>query len=85
LDHLAAWDDFWIWIKEQPIWSDKDALPIMQKRYLYKAKWAREKGHLGRERVRNILEKYAPERYDFKEIVVLNGNPMKKLVKPPTQ
>lgn len=85
LDHIAAWDDFWIWIKEQPVWSDKDALPTMQKRYLYKAKWARDKGHLGRERVKNILEKYAPTRYDFREIVVLNGELMPSTTKKPRQ
>lgn len=68
LTALAAWADFWQWIKTQPHWRD---IPRTQKQYMYRASKDEREGKLGYERIKNILTEYAPDRYRFDERVIL--------------
>jgi hypothetical protein len=43
----------------------------MQRQYLYKAVKAAREGNLGAARIKSLLTKYAPERYEFRETVIL--------------
>lgn len=68
LTALAAWADFWRWVKARPEWKD---IPRKEKQYMYRAKKDAKDGRLGYERIKNILSKYAPARYRFEERVIL--------------
>lgn len=71
LTYLEAWADFWKWIRkpeQRERWKD---IGRQGKQYLYKADIARRDGSLGYERVKNILTTYAPDRYNFREAVIL--------------
>lgn len=63
-----AFYDFWNWFKSSEGWSE---LSRAEKHYIYVAKYAYDKGKLGYTRVKNILEKHAPDRYEFRRIVIL--------------
>lgn len=63
-----AWSDFFAWIKTQEAWAK---IPRNQKQYLYKADSDLASGRLGQRRIRGILSKYAPDRYEFIEGVVV--------------
>lgn len=71
LTHLEAWADFWKWIKEQPGWAD---IERGEKQYLYKTEKAARDSELGYIRVKNILTTYAPDRYAFREAVILKDD-----------
>lgn len=68
LTALAAWADFWRWVKTRPEWKD---IPRKQKQYMYRAAKDCREDKLGYERVKNILTQYAPDRYRFEERVVV--------------
>lgn len=67
--YYGAWDDFFIWVKDQPEWKE---LTQRQKQYLYKADLHRRAGKEMSKRIRTILEAYAPERYTFTEGVIIH-------------
>lgn len=69
ITYKEAWIDFFRWIKEQEEWKE---MPRKEKQYLYLAEKHRRDGRLGYERVKHILERYAPDRYTFRETVLLN-------------
>lgn len=68
LTPLEAWGTFWPWIRSQPEWAQ---LSRQQRQYLYKAVKAAREGNLGAARIKSLLTKYAPERYEFRETVIL--------------
>lgn len=71
LTYLEAWADFWQWIRQPeqaPRWADIDR---QKKQYLYKANIDYNSSRLGYERTKNLLMEYAPDRYDFREAVIL--------------
>lgn len=85
ITYKEAWDDFFLWIKDQDIWKDREQMPRSVKQYIDRANRHSRAGHLGRERARGIIEKYAPGRYKFLDIVELNGELAEGKSKPPTQ
>lgn len=68
-----AWADFYEWGKRQPFWKD---LTKQELRRMYDAqadyKGSRGQG-LGHDRIKSILTKYAPGRYEFRETVILRS------------
>lgn len=73
LTYLEAWADFWKWIRKPEQQERWQAISRKGKQYLYKADIAKRAGTLGYERTKNILTEYAPDRYDFREAVILKG------------
>jgi hypothetical protein len=70
---LEAWADFWKWIRlpdNSAVWA---GLSRAQKQYLYKANIHAGGGVLGEKRIRALLERYAPERYEFRTSVILHA------------
>ena len=66
---LEAWADFWAFIKTTDSWH---SIPRAEKQYLYKAQAAAGQGKLGYERIKHLLERYAPERYEFQAVVTVH-------------
>lgn len=64
-----AWPDFWAWVKTQPTWN---TLERKEKQYLGKADIDHRAGRLGPQRTKNLLQRYAPDRYEFAEIVIIH-------------
>lgn len=72
LTRVEAWDDFWAWIRQPEqaaLWS---GISRPEKNYLFKADWHARAGKLGWERTHTILSSYAPERYEFRAVVVVH-------------
>jgi hypothetical protein len=69
IDIKRAWPDFWQWIRTQPKWAE---LGRQQKHYLYTAEYAFRAGKLGNERVKRLLGLYAPDRYEFRDVVIIH-------------
>jgi hypothetical protein len=75
LTPVEAWDNFWLWLRGQPKWQD---LTREEKNELYKASRARKIGkpyNLGPARIRHLLDKHAPGRYEFREVVIVHEDP----------
>lgn len=70
--HLKAWTHFYDYIRQSPVWKD---IPQNERKRIYDAnadaKRQRKKG-LGYERAKNILNKYAPGKYEFRETVIFH-------------
>jgi hypothetical protein len=66
MTYLDAYDDFRKWLPQQDRWQN---MVKREKQYIAKADEARRKGTLGIERVKALLEKYAPERYTITVLV----------------
>lgn len=67
-----AWENFFAWIKEQPRWGE---LSRAEKNELYKADRAHRTGkpyRLGVVWTKTLLGKYAPGRYEFKDVVIVH-------------
>lgn len=64
-----AWDDFFVWIKTQPAWA---AMALKDKQYIYRANSDRAKGWVIDRRIKTILEKHAPARYEFRGVVIIH-------------
>lgn len=71
LTYLEAWADFWQWIRQPEQRTRWQEISRQEKQYLYKADIAYRADGLGYERTKNILTEYAPDRYDFREAVIL--------------
>lgn len=69
IENAQAWPDFWNWIRRPENWQP---LTRPQKHYLYKAQYAHAAGKLGIERTKSILEKHAPDRYEFRGVVIIH-------------
>ncbi len=71
LSPLDAWHDFYAWARLQPFWGN---LEEVEKARMYERN-ASAKGQrrypLRAETIRRILTRYAPERYEFRERVIL--------------
>lgn len=66
-----AWADFYEWAKTNKILT---GLPKAERRRVYDAQadYLGSRGQkLGNERIKDIIEKYAPERYRFEQRVIL--------------
>ena len=70
LTTIEAWEHFWGEIKTSPEWPE---IPREEKQYLYKAAKAAREGRLGERRIISLLNRYAPGRYEFRQVVVLKG------------
>lgn len=66
---LEAWADFWVFIKSTESWH---TIPRTEKQYLYKAQGAYVAGRLGYDRIKHLLERYAPDRYKFEVVVTVH-------------
>ena len=64
-----TWTDFWGWIKEQDSWQN---LSREERQYLDKTNRHIQAGKVGLERLTNALNKYAPDRYEFKGGFILH-------------
>lgn len=72
LTHIEAWANFWSWVTVPENWATvdrtgRDRIKKAHKRYLFK-----KPADLGYEGVKTLLERYAPGRYTFSEIVTIN-------------
>ncbi len=64
-----AWTDFFNWIKTSEKWSD---ISRQDRQYMYVADSHFKHGKLGAKRIQTILTKHAPERYEFRSVVILH-------------
>lgn len=67
---MEAWRHFYEWVRKQPVWK---SMPHGERKRIYDAQadanGTRGKA-LGVRRIRRILEKHAPGKYEFQEVVV---------------
>ena len=64
---IEAWDEFYEWVRKQPEWK---IYSRAEKEKVYDANTARKgqrKFKLDARRIANIIEKFAPGRYEFHE------------------
>lgn len=71
LSHLDAWANFYTWVNLPENWANvdragRDRIKKAHRRYLFK-----EPADLGYDGVKNLLTKYAHDRYRFEERVIL--------------
>lgn len=69
---LEAWADFYGWMKSRQQAGDIGHIPkdVQEAHY---ANMGRRKHPLGERRIRALLTKYAPERYEFRTAVILHA------------
>lgn len=65
---VDVWPDFWEWFRQQPEW---DAMGRNERNYLFRTQTAYKKGGVGNERVKSLIKKYAPERYEFRGVFIV--------------
>ena len=65
-----AWADFLAFLKSSGAWAD---IPKRERLYIYKAGSDLKKGRLGAARAGRLFERYAPGRYEFRQVVVVVG------------
>ena len=70
LTHHEAWADFCQWIESQKEAGEIARIPKDIQEAKYAAAGYRPYG-LGEKRIKSLLTKYAPERYEFRESVIL--------------
>jgi hypothetical protein len=59
---LETWEDFWLWIKQQPEWN---TFTREQRQYLDKTNRQLREGKVGIKRLKKTLSTYAPGRYEY--------------------
>lgn len=68
INPMEAWEDFYKWIRTRPEWRN---LPAKERKAIYDAqsdyKGTRGK-QLGAGRIRRLLNTYAPDRYEFRDV-----------------
>ncbi len=70
LTHMEAWEDFYLYMETQRDCGAISQIPKDVQEAKYAA--AGERPHrLGEKRIKNLLRKYAPDRYEFRESVIL--------------
>ncbi len=68
--HTEAWEDFCAWMKSRQAAGEFARMPADVQEAKYAA--AGERRYcLGEKRIKNLLNKYAPNRYRFEERVIL--------------
>lgn len=70
LSHTDAFLDFLAWFKGSEGWKK---LTRKEQRYIYTTYYALRDGRLGYVRVKNLLTKHAPERYEFRTVVIIKA------------
>ena len=69
---MEAWNHFYEWVRQQPEWK---ALPEKERKRIYDAQadatGTRGKA-LGPRRIKKLLDKYAPGKYEFREVVTFH-------------
>lgn len=68
-----AFDDFLIWVHDSGIWSTLDKKE--RNRIITARRDRKEKRgdfRLGHRRIKSLLTKYAPDRYEFREAVIIH-------------
>lgn len=70
LTHKEAWADFCRWMESRRDAGEISAIPkdVQEAKY---AEDGRRRHGLGDKRIKNLLTKYAPDRYEFRETVIL--------------
>jgi hypothetical protein len=66
-----AWEDFYAWMLERRTSGDIARVPkdVQEAQYAHAGK---RRHPLGDVRIRALLRKYAPERYEFRAVVILH-------------
>ena len=70
MTHMEAWKDFYKWMLSRQASGEISAMPKDIQEAKYAASGERRYG-LGDKRIKNLLTKYAPDRYRFEERVIL--------------
>ena len=69
-----AWADFYVWARAQPFWKDIKGTDL-RRLYDAKADYNGSRGQgLGPEGIKSRLRKYAPERDEYRETVIIDEN-----------
>jgi hypothetical protein len=71
LTHMEAWHDFYRWMESRRDAGDIPRIPKDVQEAKYAASGDRKHG-LGQKRIKNLLTKYAMDRYEFRESVILH-------------
>lgn len=71
VSHMEAWKDFYEWMQKRKDSGEIIAIPkdVQEAKYAYTGE--RRYG-LGEKRIKSLLAKYAPERYEFRESVIIH-------------
>ena len=70
ITHMEAWNNFFNWMLSRQSAGEIAAMPKDIQEAKYAASGERRYG-LGEKRIKNLLPKYAPDRYRFEERVIL--------------
>lgn len=72
MTHASAWVDFYNWMTDRLTRGEFMRIPadVQEAKYAFEGK--RRYG-LGEKRIKALLTKYAPDRYDFLEFVILKA------------
>lgn len=70
MTHMEAWNDFYKWMESRRDSGEISAIPKDVQEAKYAANGTR-RHPLGEKRIKNLLTKYAPGRYEFREAVIL--------------
>ncbi len=71
LSHKEAWQDFYKWMEVRRDSREINQIPKDVQEAKYAAEGLRP-SRLGEKRIKNLLRKYAPDRYEFREGVILH-------------
>ena len=69
MTHLEAWKDFFGWIRTSDVWKGMDR---KERQNVYKTEKAARDGILRSVRIERLLTKYAPDRYEFRSVVIVH-------------
>lgn len=71
LTTAEAWEDFYTWMRGRKKQGDFARIPsdVQEANYAY---LGRRTSKLGDTRIEHLLSKYAPDRYEFKSVVILH-------------
>lgn len=72
LTHMEAWQDFLTWMEARRDAGEIDRIPKDVQEAKYAATGQRRHG-LGEKRIKNLLLKYAGDRYEFRESIILHA------------
>ena len=70
MTHMEAWKDFYKWMESRRDAGEISKIPKDVQEAKYAANGDRKHG-LGEKRIKNLLARYAPDRYEFRETVIL--------------
>lgn len=65
---VDVWPDFWAWFRQQPEWA---AMGRNERNYLFRTQTAHKKGEVGNERIKALINKHAPKRYEYRGVFIV--------------